>query len=71
MDVRMVTSAASCDVAQAHGRFCSRVACRGVLAARWTVNPDGRIRSGSALAMPDEPDRLVPADAGDGHAIVY
>eukprot|EP00966_Prymnesium_polylepis_P007011 161713-Prymnesium_polylepis.1 len=31
----------------------------------------GRIRSGSVLVIPDEPGRLVLADAGDGHAVVF
>ena len=84
VDVRTVTSAASCVVAQARGRFGSRCLSRSWRLAGRQIRKiacvslvvsfsfgGGRIRSGSALVIPDEPGRLVLADAGDGHAVVF
>ena len=84
VDVRTVTSATSCDVAHARGRFGSRCPARSWrLAGRRIRNiacvslvasvdiGGGRIRSGSTLATPDEPDGWVPVDADDGHAIDF
>eukprot|EP00966_Prymnesium_polylepis_P168628 3899439-Prymnesium_polylepis.2 len=74
MEVRKVTSAASCVVVQAsgprsRGRFGSRCLSRSWQLARRRIRNiacvslvasvgigGGRIRSGSALAIPDEPD---------------
>ena len=84
VDVRTVTRATSCDVAQARGRFGSRCLARSwrlagrrirnIASASLVASVDiggGRIRICSALATPDEPDGWVPVDAGDGHAIDF
>jgi hypothetical protein len=84
MGMRTVMSAASCVVAQARSRFGSLCLSRSWRLAGWRIRKiacvslvvsfgieGGVIRSGSALAIPDEPGRLILADAGDGHAIVF